>query len=681
MSIQDNDQIYVDAGNEFGVDPNLLRAQGMIEDASGDPNAIGPDTKYGRAIGPAQLLPSTAASLGVSDPTDPKQAIRGQAKLMAENLKRYGDKQTALLAYHGGTDQSNWGPKTKAYAGNVMDQYQQLAQNTDSNQPIDPIEAALNARANEKPDAVSAPEVDPIEAALTQRALEKNQKAAIKPPISTIEDLAKTAPSSIVKGINAIPQWLGYGVNGIANTMGEAAYGINRAMGAPKDEALYNRLTSINPIFTGNTIADAGLQTGNALMGKPAPANPLTSSVIHDPETAPGRFENALIMGALGAKATGGASAIPKVSLTAGLGGGLGAQTASELFPGSPSAQLAGGLTGGTAGGIAHSAIAPEALPSDVATTFKNAQDQFGVKVPSAVMTGGNNLVERMAGKADTSEMTSQLNKTAADLIGANDSGEGHSTINQQSFMDAKKNNSAAYQKLDSEIGNVPLDNHLGDIADQLKSAAQPRFDKISSDLYSRLNPDGSISSSDIRDLIGHDSNLRKYASSANEDIAEPAQNIISTLKTALKDHATPEQLQQLAETDNKYKLMSDFQKIARESGVGNQVKPQAIRDVINKSYSRVNDYQTPAKDVSNLLNTVAPKSAYQSGINGIKGSGSGLGNILGNAEMGASILMGEPLTGLAVRYTPKIASAVASKYVNSDFYRNKLMQNASHLP
>jgi hypothetical protein len=112
------------AARQYNIDPALLQAVIRTE-SSGNPNAKGPPTKYGTAQGIAQLLPQTAAALGVKNPNDPAEAIPAMAKLLDQNLTRYGNVEDALHAYHGGTDQANWGPKTQAYAQTVLSRVNQ----------------------------------------------------------------------------------------------------------------------------------------------------------------------------------------------------------------------------------------------------------------------------------------------------------------------------------------------------------------------------------------------------------------------------------------------------------------------------------------------------------------------------------------------------------------------------
>ena len=119
MALDDYSDLFSQAEQKYNLPAGLLYAQAQNEDSSGDPNAKGQSTKYGTAQGVMQLLPDTAKSLGV-DPTDPAQAIDGAGKLMRENLDRYKDLPTALKAYHGGTNSSNWGDKTNTYAQKVQ---------------------------------------------------------------------------------------------------------------------------------------------------------------------------------------------------------------------------------------------------------------------------------------------------------------------------------------------------------------------------------------------------------------------------------------------------------------------------------------------------------------------------------------------------------------------------------
>jgi hypothetical protein len=81
---------------EEGIDPELYVR--LVRQES----AFNPDARSDAgAIGLAQLMPGTAADLGV-DPTDPVQNLRGGARYLRQQLDRFGSVPLALAAYNAG---------------------------------------------------------------------------------------------------------------------------------------------------------------------------------------------------------------------------------------------------------------------------------------------------------------------------------------------------------------------------------------------------------------------------------------------------------------------------------------------------------------------------------------------------------------------------------------------------
>lgn len=109
-----------------GVDPALLASLVWAESGF-DAGA----RSHAGAIGLAQLMPGTAAGLGV-DPHDPQQNLEGGARFLAAQLRRFGRPDLALAAYNAGPGRVSAAggipdiAETQAYVPKVLGYYDRL---------------------------------------------------------------------------------------------------------------------------------------------------------------------------------------------------------------------------------------------------------------------------------------------------------------------------------------------------------------------------------------------------------------------------------------------------------------------------------------------------------------------------------------------------------------------------
>ena len=118
-------EIAAAAARRHGLDPELVVAVVAVESGF-RPEAVSPKG----AQGLMQLMPRTAASLGVEDALDPVQNLDGGARHLGQLLTLYGgDVARALAAYNAGEGavQRHGGVppyrETRAYVRKVLERY------------------------------------------------------------------------------------------------------------------------------------------------------------------------------------------------------------------------------------------------------------------------------------------------------------------------------------------------------------------------------------------------------------------------------------------------------------------------------------------------------------------------------------------------------------------------------
>jgi soluble lytic murein transglycosylase len=112
------------SAREHRLQPALVKAV-IAAESNFDPDAV---SRRG-AQGLMQLMPETAAALGVADPLQPTENVRGGTRYLRLMIDRYGDLERALAAYNAGPAAvDHYGgippyPETRDYVQRVLAYY------------------------------------------------------------------------------------------------------------------------------------------------------------------------------------------------------------------------------------------------------------------------------------------------------------------------------------------------------------------------------------------------------------------------------------------------------------------------------------------------------------------------------------------------------------------------------
>ena len=274
MQANNYQPIFQQSGQAYNVDPVLMQAIQQTESA-GDPNV----TSSAGAQGNMQLMPQTAAALGVQNPYVPAQAIPGATKLMAQNLAAFKDPRLAVAAYFGGPDTRQWGPKTSAYVATVAKNYAALkAQAMPASAPAqssadDLVNAFLSpssASSSTSPKTAPQPADDLVNAFLTPPSNDNADAPAASTPLAPgdVPMIARGAAGRTANQIAAAQAPVANAIGRVASAAGQAAV----AAGAQTPEVIapqaIRAMDSVGiPGDAINAVAGLPLRAGAAVLG------------------------------------------------------------------------------------------------------------------------------------------------------------------------------------------------------------------------------------------------------------------------------------------------------------------------------------------------------------------------------------------------------------------------------
>jgi hypothetical protein len=147
--------LITEAERRHRIPPGLLQALVQVESETRS-HRISP----AGAMGPGQLMPGTARMMGVEDPFDPRDALEGSARYLAEQLARFDNVRLAVAAYNAGPGAVDGAVprngETEFYVAKVMAAYARLRPPPPPKPPPAPPKRRSTATAS-----VSKPRLEP----------------------------------------------------------------------------------------------------------------------------------------------------------------------------------------------------------------------------------------------------------------------------------------------------------------------------------------------------------------------------------------------------------------------------------------------------------------------------------------------------------------------------------------
>lgn len=225
------------------------------------------------------------------------------------------------------------------------------------------------------------------------------------------------------------------------------------------------------------------------------------------------------------------------------------------------------------------------------------------------------------------------------------------------------------------------LSNKLASISSEAgQSLAEQETKPLSNqmnNILSKLNEDGTIDGKAYQALTRKDSPLSVATSSANPNIRYYAGQIRNALDDALEASSSPEDLNILKQARLGYKNMKTVQDLAAKSGIEGEISPNLLLNAVKKSYKDLP--YAGGGDIGELaritkLMREPPSSGTAERLTAMRilelAGGGGL-----TVGTGAELPVAASVAGLVG------GGKAVNSFLNSDYYKNKVLQSAFNNP
>jgi hypothetical protein len=511
------DDLFQSAGQQYNVDPQLLKTIYQVESNSGGNTNRSLPNDPDSPVGGMQLRPSTGKAMGAADVTQMSQAVPAAAKYLSQGLDTIGSPEGAAAYYFGGPDMQGWRGKTQAYVNKVKAIYPGVKVSAS----IDPDIAAGEALLHDAPSSANTatdPDIAAGQALLgdTKPTPTPAPTAMPAPGQANPVVVGNVAPTGFPVVDNALSGGI-QGVKDVVSTGANLAKWVDSKVPAlarldenygTTPNVLAGRLDADRQAYDASAAGQSLAGTGGRLVGNLLASAPIVGPVGDAVGVGVGAVGSVLPnAGAIGnflGRAAGRA-------VQGGVGGGVfGAATSGgsdqpvgdSITSGAKAGAVLGPALGvvGDAAGAAIGRVSPE-----VAQLAKLARDQYGIPL-SAPQISTNSMV-----------------KIASDQLG------------KMPFSGA-----APAQAATQKAWQKAVISQMGENADtaspQVMSRAASRIGQVFDDVASRTNV--KVDTPMLNDLAIVEANARKSPLGSEGQSAIKAQ-IDNVMDTAAKGNGT----------------------------------------------------------------------------------------------------------------------------------------------